>query len=570
MMIILAALGLAGNQCAKPGAPTGGPKDETPPRVLMENPPNHSIHFNARKVTITFDEFITLKDPVKEIFISPPMRNKPVFKTQGKRVVIEFKEDFRPDATYTLNFGNAITDFTEGNALVNYEYVFSTGDHIDSLFIRGSVLNAFDHKPEEGVIAMVYTNDNDTLALDSLPLYVQPMSASRTIKDGSFRINNLPPGEYLLFALQDMNNNYIFDLPNEKIAFLDSLVVIAPPAPAPLPAPDFLDTAMQEPPAIQIVDDEKYIMYLFEEKDPAQKLISKTLLNSNHLRYIFRRPADSVEISLTGSDEVKDKWYIPEFTRMRDTLDLYLLPGLADTIRVALSAGTYVTDTTRFIRSRSMPEPLMRRRDAGSDRIRIASNLRGGVFDIDKEFRFIFPLPVVAYDSSRIILASENDTLSPMVYFTDSIRRTAVVYYKFQPGESYKVTALDSAFTDLAGNVNDSTPFSFRVRTVTDYGQLVMNIMLPEETGQYIIQQMTDKEVILQEKIITHSGPVAFENLMPGTYKFKAIADRNANGIWDTGNYRQKILPEWVEYIPAPITIRANWDLAEEWTVRIK
>lgn len=571
LMILLAAAGLAGYQCAKPGAPTGGPKDETPPRVLAEDPPNHSVHFEAKKVVITFDEFIALKDPAKEIFISPPMRNKPEFKTKGKRVVIEFKEDFRPDATYTLNFGNAITDFTEGNALVNYEYVFSTGDHIDSLFISGRVLNAYDHQPEEGVIAMVYINDNDTLALDSLPLYVQPKSASRTLKDGSFRINNLPPGEYLLFALEDMNNNYIFDLPNEKIAFLDSLVALVPPAPAPVPPPDFPDSVLLEPPVLQITRDEKYVMYLFEEKDTAQKLLSKTLINSNHLRYIFQRPADPVGISLADDDTTIESWYIPEFTRMRDTLDLYLLPWLPDTIRVALNAGAAVNDTTRFIRSRATPEPmLLRRRDARTNPLNINSNLKGGVFDIDREFRFISPLPLTAYDTGKIFMAFEGDTLNPSLYFTDAIQRTVVLDYPLQPGESYRVTALDSAFTDLSGRVNDSTSFHFRVRTPADYGQLVMNIYLPEGSGQYIIQLMTEKEVLLREKIITQPGPLAFKNLMPGTYKLKAIVDWNANRTWDTGHYKQKLLPEPVEYLPIPITIRANWDLEEEWMIGTK
>ncbi|MFO7614012.1 MAG: hypothetical protein R6W71_05160, partial [Bacteroidales bacterium] len=449
---------------------------------------------------------------------------------------------------------------------------FSTGDHIDSLFITGRVINAFDHQPEEGVIAMIYTNDNDTLALDSLPLYVQPKSASRTLKDGSFRINNLPPGEYLLFALEDMNNNYIFDLPNEKIAFLDSLVTLDPPEPAPvLPPPDFTDSVMLEPPVIQFTMDENYVMYLFEEKDTAQKLLSKTLISSNHLRYIFQRPADPVSVSLADGDTLKDNWYIPEFTRMRDTLDLYLLPGLPDTIQIAMNAGAAVTDTARFIRSRATSGPtLLRRRDTRPNTLNINSNLKGGVFDIDREFRFISPLPLTAYDTGKIFLAFEGDTLNPPLYFTDTIRRTVVLDHPLQPGESYRVTALDSAFTDLAGRVNDSTSFHFRVRTPADYGQLVMNISLPDESGQYIIQLMSDKEVVLREKIITQPGPLAFKNLMPGTYKLKAIADWNANRTWDTGRYRQKLLPEPVEYLPAPITIRANWDLEEEWMISTK
>ncbi len=102
-------------RCAKQGSPSGGPKDTNPPVVRLEEPPNRSVLFNSTKFTVTFNEFIQLKDPSKEIFISPPMKIKPDYKVQGKKLVVNFKEELKPDATYTINFGNAIEDFTEGN-----------------------------------------------------------------------------------------------------------------------------------------------------------------------------------------------------------------------------------------------------------------------------------------------------------------------------------------------------------------------------------------------------------------------------------------------------------------------
>jgi len=77
-------------RCARPGTPTGGPKDEAPPVVVSEIPSNRTVYFNFDKVTITFNEFISLKDASKEIFISPPVRTKPEFKVTGKKVIVEF------------------------------------------------------------------------------------------------------------------------------------------------------------------------------------------------------------------------------------------------------------------------------------------------------------------------------------------------------------------------------------------------------------------------------------------------------------------------------------------------
>jgi hypothetical protein len=90
--------------------------------------------------------------------------------------------------------------YTEGNPLVNFEYVFSTGSHIDSLSIQGRILNAMDLKPEKEILVMVYLDNNDTISLDSLPLMVPPKSASKSTKDGNFRINNLPAGDFKIIC----------------------------------------------------------------------------------------------------------------------------------------------------------------------------------------------------------------------------------------------------------------------------------------------------------------------------------------------------------------------------------
>ncbi|MCU0370899.1 MAG: Ig-like domain-containing protein, partial [Bacteroidales bacterium] len=369
VLLLFSGYGLL--NCARQGSPAGGPKDEVPPEAVSEMPPNRSVYFNSKDVVITFNEFIQLKDPAKEIFISPPMRTKPEFKGIGKKVVIEFSEELKENSTYTFNFGNAIVDYTEANPLVNYEYVFSTGGHLDSLYVPGKVLNAFNLQPEPDIIVMVYLDDNDTIPLDSLPYKVQPKSASKTTKDGNFRINNLPEGEYKLFALQDFNNNYLFDLPNERIAFLDSLVTLSSGEEIVvkadtadtvndtipyLPPVDETDTVNRTAPSMQLVSEDTYTLYLFEEVDSTQKLLGKKLIGRSLLQYIFRRPADSVRIKPVEFQPERPDWYILEFSKMKDTVNFWLREGLPDTIRVCVSASDSLADTSRYILSRTAPE----------------------------------------------------------------------------------------------------------------------------------------------------------------------------------------------------------------------
>lgn len=554
-------------RCARPGSPTGGPEDITPPEVRSAGPPDRSVSFDAKKITISFNEFIQLKDPAKEIFISPPMRTRPEFKTQGKNITVEFKEELKANSTYTINFGNSITDYSENNPLINFEYVFSTGDHIDSLSISGKVINAFNDQPEVDIIAMVYTDENDTIPLDSLPLKIPPRSASKTTKDGSFRINNLAQGQYKLVALQDLNNNYIFDLPNERFAFLDSLITIAPPE----TTIDTVDSTYNDTvvsPAFQIVPGESFTLYLFEEMDSTQRLLSKKLVGSSLLQYIFRMPVDSVEISLVNFQPDRPDWYIPEFNKTKDTLNFWLRSGLPDTIRVRVSAGDSLVDTTRFFPGRTTPDRPGKRREAAKEGLKVNSSAFAGSFDLNKKFILFFASPIQYFDPGKLTLYTPADTLVPVFSFTDSLQRKGELSYNWLEKEAYKILIEDSAFCDLSGLCNDSITFVFKVRALEDYGILLMDITLHEKSGQYILQLLDEKENVIQEKTLTSSGLYRFEYLKPGNYKLKAIFDANSNGKWDTGKYKKNLLPERVEYYTLPLSIRANWDLQEEWKLQ--
>ena len=120
-------------QCAKIGSPSGGPKDIAPPVLLKSKPLNKSTHFTGTQIEFTFDEFINSQGMSQELVISPPMEETPEIRMQGKTLIIEFMEDLRENTTYTLSFGETIKDLNEGNILRNFEFVFSTGEKIDSL-----------------------------------------------------------------------------------------------------------------------------------------------------------------------------------------------------------------------------------------------------------------------------------------------------------------------------------------------------------------------------------------------------------------------------------------------------
>ncbi len=207
-------------RCANIIPPTGGPRDTIPPEVVRSEPPNYSTRFTGTEISIEFDEFIQLRNVNQQFIITPPQKERPEFRVRGRNLLIDLNTELIPNTTYTLNFGDAITDLNEGNILRNYEFVFSTGDVIDSLYYSGIVINAFDNKPAEGVVVMLYDNLHDSIPFRQMPLY-----ATRTGEDGRFRLNNLRADTFKVFALQDAGNNYLYDRPGEEaIAFLEDYI----------------------------------------------------------------------------------------------------------------------------------------------------------------------------------------------------------------------------------------------------------------------------------------------------------------------------------------------------------
>ena len=181
---VLGVLTLFG--CAQQVAPTGGPKDETPPKILSEVPENLNTNFNSKEIIVSFDEFIQLKNPAEQVLISPPLQKPVSYTLKKKSLVIKFNQELVPNTTYTLNFGEAIRDNNEGNILANYTYVFSTGAYLDSMEIKGKLTDAITQEPVKDALLMLYKNNIDSLPTDTMPDYF-----ARTGEDGQYHIKNI-------------------------------------------------------------------------------------------------------------------------------------------------------------------------------------------------------------------------------------------------------------------------------------------------------------------------------------------------------------------------------------------
>ena len=114
--------------CAQQQPLTGGNKDEVPPQINQElSTPNFQTNFTKQTIEFTFDEYIQLQSVTKQLVISPPLERLPKVTTKLRKLIFEFPEEevLKENATYSINFGDAVKDLTEGNPVPNFKFIFS-------------------------------------------------------------------------------------------------------------------------------------------------------------------------------------------------------------------------------------------------------------------------------------------------------------------------------------------------------------------------------------------------------------------------------------------------------------
>lgn len=583
-------------RCANVVTPNGGPKDEKPPVVTESSPANNSTNFQGKTIHITFDEFITLDNAANNILISPPLTKKPIFRTNGKTLIIRFEETLRPETTYSIYFGNAIKDLHEGNIFKNYAFVFSTGEKIDSLSLKGKVISASTLAPMEGFYVGLYSDNNDTIQLDSLPYYVKPNYITTTAKDGQFSFSGLADKDFLIFALKDNNFNQIFDQPSEEIAFYPELVrpyyiekkivndtlandsitetiseTIADTIPS-IIQENVSDSITEVVPGIAKPEYPVYELHSFTQEDSIQKIFKKELVENGLLRFVFRYPATNV--SIQTMEELPDTFnIIPVYSTRQDTVLWYFTPN-KDSLWVCISDGVSISDTTHYsLKPRSSLTKRKRKQTEMTIKpLTVKNNVHNSQLKPEQQLILSFDEPIVRIDMPDTLTFIENqDTIYNNLEFVkyDEYGLQYLINKTFTISNKYQIIIPDSVFYGIRGVTNPMVRLNFSVAEESQFGNIYLTIEVPENVPQLIIELTTDKGKLIDKQIITKTQEVAFEYLDPGIYKLKATLDLDANGIWSPGNFNKWLQPEKIVFFKGTLEVRANWDidLDEPWKI---
>ena len=537
---VLLVLFLFFQACANIISPTGGEQDITPPMVISSEPENFSPNFASKRITITFDEFFQLGDVFSEVLISPPLKHDPKIQIRKKTLSITLYDTLLPNTTYSINFGDAISDITESNILENYQYVFSTGTYVDSLSISGLAKYAFTHEAEKGILIMLYNDHADSVVQTSKPYYF-----TRTDEDGQFRISHIRGGVYKLFALKDQNLNFLFDLPNEDIAFPDNLIKISDKE---------SDSTIQ--------------LYLFQEDKGKQIILKHDAKTFAKIRLRFSRKADSIKLMPLSYDG-----YFECITQT-DTIHCWLDDIYLESLDLQVSNNTEILDTL------TLNIPSIPRDSVLSAKLFIKPPWKKSQkvkrIDINKPLLLKFQNPVLNFDFNQLTLLEDSDQVkvNPQPSWNDSIKRSLSIFYDWKPGTIYKLVVDSASFEDIYHTSNDSLILRFRSRAKVEYGNLKLLIQLTDSTSNYFLELFQKDKIIKKSHLsfsslgaeasaeeALNSAELKIDYLHPGVYKIRVVQDSNKNGKWDTGDYLKHRQPESIFYYPEEINLRANWEM---------
>ncbi len=550
--------------CARVASPPGGPKDETPPEIKKSTPPNYSVNFTDKTIEVYFDEFIKL-DNINQLIVSPPMKNKPNIKLKGKGIQIKMDDTLTRNTTYTLNFGNSIVDNNESNPIENFQFVFSTGPDLDSLNFFGAVMNAFDMEVPKDVYILLYDNRADSAIYIEKPLYL-----TKANEKGYFFLSNLKVGKFNVFALQDEDQNYIYN-PPEKIAFLDSILVLRP---------ETNGDSILVYDSIQI-SSVKHKLKLFEEQLPNQYIISSTRSRKDNILLVFNEALlEKPVFSLPDKPDLTN-WYIEESFAVGDSIGIWLndtslinQESVDLSIKYPLSGadkGKYLIDTTNF----RFTKPKSKSRKSSKPAIQAESKLiltfslgSGNRMELNRNLLCLSQTPLGSYDEDKIALFAINDSIETIVdfklIFSTHLIRNLNFNVDWKEDTDYRIELLPDAITDMYHTTNDSITYTFKTRKLDYYGTLVFE--MEEINENILIQLLDDKHQVVKSTLISNDTTLTYQFLPPKTYRIKAILDENKNGKWDTGSWLERLQPEKVKYYFEEIKLRSNWEFKKTWS----
>lgn len=513
--------------CAQFVPPTGGKKDETPPKLVKSIPANKQTNFKGNEIELYFDELIDVASLRQELIIIPEQDGYYNIKSKSNSVLLKFDKPFKDSTTYTFNFKRGIKDLNERNEAQNLKLAFSTGPKIDSLEIEGNVKNLFTNQPILDAQVSLY-QVSDSLSLRK----TKPNYFLKTDSSGNFKFENLKKGRYRLYAYTDKNNNLRFDSKSEMIAFLKDTIK--------------LDSN---------ITNVNLALYMANNDKPKNQ---KTLQRAEDFTVIYDKNIKTYSVSFVNPADS-----LP-YSAQRNEIKFYNIPLKTDTVKVNItvrdSADNELTHLQK-VKFRDQERRTTRRTKQENFDFQTDPKNREAV-EKNLTYELYFATPIAKIDFSKIKLLSDtirNESLDEKSIVWNTYKTQLTIKKDISATREIKFEFQTGAFIDIKGDSSERNILRNPILKPEDYG--IVEGVIEGNNDNKIVQLVDENyKVEVEQKI---KDRFSFINVKPGAYLIRIFVDSNANGQWDYGNVEKDIEPEKVYFSEEVIRVKANFELRD-------
>jgi hypothetical protein len=504
--------------CATIKPPDGGVKDVDPPMYADSSSvplPHNRTNFSSDKVILVYSENIGNAKLEQELRIIPRITDQIDFTIKKNKLIIEVPDLLSPNTTYMIQTGSGVQDLTERNIAPSVVYAFSTGSYLDSLTLKGKIVDHKSRKPVKDVVVGLYPTS------DSLDITKQePYYYTYTNPKGIFRFLYLKEGNYRLIAFGDKNMDLTWNSKNEKIAFSSDIVV-----------PAKIDSSIQ--------------LFAFSQRDTLLSLNSVIPQNGS-IKLTFNHGVRALNIESNDldsnfsikSDENQKIHYLYPLTLKTDSISIRL--QAEDSLGLSMDTSLYSP-----LQKRLNPDKKLINKSEYTDNQTINTTFNTPIHKVDTSLLFI-----------RFTKDSTRDTLrsSILKHYRIGEQRLSIQFVLHDSiPDTCTLTIPDSTFINIFGE--SSTKQTIRCIKQTSKQGATLSGHVEGFIKNPVIQLLVNNTII---STVYHTKTFQFDHLGQGDYSFYVYDDRNRNKHQDDGDYFRKIQPE-VGFTSNSINLKEGW-----------
>jgi uncharacterized protein (DUF2141 family) len=542
--------------CARVSNPTGGPMDTIPPILINAIPAHEQINFKGQSLELNFNELVTLSNPKEQLIITPTIGKDYKVEARQKKILVTFGQPLADSTTYTFNFRDAVQDVTEKNPARNLKIAFSTGTYIDSMSVEGLAFHAINQKEMKDVtVALQPYNDTFNIFTDPATYF------TRTDEKGIFKLDNLKPGLYNLYAIADQNKNLIVDSKSEAYGFKSDSILLDENKKGLV-----LNLLKLDLRPLKITSARPYNTYL-------------NIKSSKNLKdFTVEATQDSGTVYTTFGEDRANIVLYNSFPG-KDSVQLRAI--LTDSVGNQFDSTFYGKFPTRDV----TPEKFtadMKTHSVLADKghieftVKFSKPIKTINFDsityaIDSAHQVTFEQTHTSYEPTERILTfarnfdatwlkePEPDLTKTPAQSQPNVKKEA---RKSAPKIKNRLRLGKGAFISVENDSSVAIQQTVNPLHFDDLGVIIAETRVP--AAQVVIQLLTKSKTVTREAV--HKQNAAFDNLPPDEYLLRIILDKNGNGVWDPGNYLKGQEPEDIRYWKdekgvREIKLKANFEL---------